>query len=81
MALDDMNTSNFPDGSLGHLAHAAQRWLKAREIEKTFYANDDLEGLSIIAKSLDNAQEEFIRAARLVTQDGTTMAALYNLTK
>lgn len=74
-----MNTSNFPDGSLGHLAHAAQRWLKAREIEKTFSANRDISGLEIIADSLDKAQEEFIRAARLATEDGTNMAELYNL--
>lgn len=74
-----MNTSIFPDGSLGHLAHAAQRWLKAREIEKSFHA--DLEGLRVIAKSLNDAQEELIRAARLATEDGTNMAALYNLTK
>lgn len=62
------NTSKFPDGTLGHLAHAANNWLIARKLEQQF--TGDLDTLQVIAPSLSAAQEEFLRAAHLATKNG-----------
>lgn len=74
-----MNTSTFPSGYKGHLAQAAKRWLKAREIEQTFSTKNDLDGLEIVAESLQKVEEEFFRAARLATESGAVWSNAYNL--
>lgn len=51
--------SRFPYGCKAHVAECAQKWLVAREIEKLFTGQNNLEKLEIVAESLDKVEKEF----------------------